>query len=582
MQQEKNKKLKAKKIVFLMIIMAAFLAALISMEYGETVNNGKYGSNIKSIKDFFYDAGNKSDFAVWNSHIYYCTKDGVSYIDSDGEILWSETYNMSLPYMVQNESIIGICEQKGRTLIIYDSKGKMYSVQTDGPIVSFCVNPKGFSNVIISLDNEYAIQVHNSKGDVIFSGHFQMSHGIPISSAISNDGNILAVSFLNINEMTMLSQVSFYDINDNSVAGSETDVSVFASFDESGAACGIINFIDDETAACVSDKALTFVYVNPDASEKYRQKCKIDFKNQIRYVAFDENACVYASFGEKLVNYRSEAFEEGSTVCYDKDGIQKFVIASDKKITGVYPCGESVLIGMDRNFENFSLSGESLWEYNTGADTKKLLIIDDNLVLFVGTNKASIFKLTDEILREQQLYNSKNEEDEEENEENEENEEDEEETIISVDETEEMTVVTTETPAVQNKNTDVGQNKNTVNKKETDNSGNNVSKEEKTEDTKVFESKSEDSPVEIDPSDVAADNNSDKENQISAPESNTVSSSDAAPSADLNTSAPAEIPEISAPDTGGGSNAADNNSDVSGASDASAADAAPAPDTGDS
>ena len=513
MTQEKGKTKTNKKIFFLVLILVSFLAALISMEYGQTVTNGKYASNIKAIKDFSYDAGNKADFTVWKEHIYYCTKDGVQYIDSNGEILWSETYNMTLPYMVQNEGIIGISEQKGRVLIVYDSDGKKYSVQTNSPIISFSLNSSGYSSVITSSDSEYQLEVYNLIGDVIFSGHFQMAHGIPVSSSISNSGNILAIGFLNISEMTVSSRVSFYDIKTENTKGSETNSSVFASFDEADAACGIVHFLDNNSVAIISDKSLTFVYANPDTAEKYSEKNKIEFKNQIKQVAFGQNADVYVSFGEKLINSGEDPLENGTTICYDKAGNQKFSVISEKKVTGIYPAEDSVLIGTDRNFKNYNLSGDFIWEYNTGQDTKKLLLInDDDLVLFVGPNKASIFRLTDEILQNQQMYDP-----------DEENKEEETEIIIpTITQTETETEETTSQPETQS----IKQENTNNQKKNTQNSApevNNTQKPDAPSDTNkkdddVSEASPNDDFVEIDPSELESDNSADNTDNANVPD----------------------------------------------------------------
>ncbi len=510
MTREKNKTKTNKKIFFLVVILVAFLAALISMEYGQTVTNGKYTSNIKTIKDFSYDAGNKADFTVWENHIYYCTKDGVQYIDSKGEVLWSETYNMTLPYMVQNESIIGISEQKGRVMIVYDSDGKKYSVQTNNPIVGFSLNSKGYSSIITSSDSEYQLEVYNSDGNVIFSGHFQIAHGIPVSSSISKNGDILAVGFLNINEISISSRVSFYNINEDSVKGSETSSAVFASFDEAEAVCGVINFLDNNSVAIVSDSSLTFVYVNPDTAEKYKEKNKINFKNQIKQVAFDQNTNVYASFGEKIINSGGEALENGTTICYDKDGNQKFSVLSEKKVTGIYPSENSVLIGMDRGFKNYNLSGKLMWEYNTGQDTKKLMLInDDDLVLFVGTNKASIFRLTDEVLQNQQLYDPNNDAKEEETKEEikpppqTESESKSEETTAKVSPKSEKQT----TPSTKKQDTQSPTNNNSDNNKNKNNSQPVSPPSSNKNNSKPAENNNDERPEEIDPSSLESNNN---------------------------------------------------------------------------
>jgi len=402
MAQGKSKKGINKKIFFLVLILISALAALISMEYGKTVTEGRFSQD-SSVKDFEYDAGSKADFAAFDGFVYYCTKDGMQYINSAGEVLWNDTFNMTTPYMVQNMGTVGVSEQKGRVVIVYGEDGKMYSAQTDNPIVSFSINSQGFASIITSSENEYQLEVYNNKGDKSFYGNFQVLQGIPISSSISPDGNILAVSFMNIGEVDVNSRISFYDINPKTKKTGETNDSVFASFDDKSVVCGVISFIDNDCAAVVSDKALTLINVNPYENEKYSQKAKIEFKNQIKQVAFDIDSNIYLAFGDKLMNSGKDALESGTLQCYDKNGTKRFEIQTKRKITGIYPGSDgNTIVGMDRKFQNYNSSGGLVWEHNMNQDTMKLLIIDEELILFVGSNKASIIKLNDLTTREEQ------------------------------------------------------------------------------------------------------------------------------------------------------------------------------------
>ncbi len=403
MAQGSSSKKTNKKIFFLVLVLIAFLSALIAVEYSKTVIDGKYTASEKPIKEFPFDAGSKADFAVWENKIYYYTKDGIQLLNSEGDTLWSETYNMSLPYMVQKGGIAGVCEQKGRVVIIYDEDGKKYSVQTNNPVIGFSVNSTGYSSIISSSENEYQLEVHNSNGDIIFSGHFQISQGIPVTSAISDDGSILAIGFLNITEISISSRVSFYEINSNAYKSSETENPVFASFTEENAAFGAIRFLDNSSLAAVSDKSITFVELKPNETEKYKEKSKIQFKNQIKQIAFDQNSNIYISFGDKLINSETDALENGTVIGYNKNGGELFRIQTKRKVTGIYPKNRNILIGMDRYFHCYDLSGNFLWEYNTKQDTKKILLIDESsLVLFVGSNQAAIYRLTNEVLNDKQ------------------------------------------------------------------------------------------------------------------------------------------------------------------------------------
>ncbi len=405
MAQNNNKKNNNKKFFFLVVVLISSLAALISMEYGKTVTDGKMSSSQnKSVRDFEYDAGSKADFAVFDENIFYCTKDGMQYVDSGGETIWNDTYNMTIPYMIQNKGVVGVCEHKGRVLLVYNTEGKLYSVQLSEPIVGFSVNGTGFSSVITSLKNEYQLEVYNSKGEKIFLGKFQLIQGIPVSTSISEDGNILAVGFLNITGVNVSSRVSFYDISPKNTQNAETNDAVFASFNEENSVCGVVSFFSGNLAAVVFDKSLVVLSVNPFENEKYTESGRVDFKNQIKQIAFDENSNIYAAFGDKLINSGNDALESGTVVCYNKDCVKKFEINTNRKVTGIYPNGNGVVIGMDRKFQNYTESGGFVWEYNTNQDTKKLLLLDEKeLILFVAANKASIIKLNELSIQTEEI-----------------------------------------------------------------------------------------------------------------------------------------------------------------------------------
>ncbi len=396
---EKKKKNTNKKVFFLVLVLIAALAALIAMEYGRTVTNGKIvPRENKTINSFKYDAGSKADFAVFGENIYYCTKDGMQFLSSSGNTIWNDTYNMTTPYIVQNGGVVGVSEHKGRVLIVYNGSGKLYSVEEQNKIVGFSVNSVGFSSVITSNDSEFQVDVYDSNGEKTFYGSFQPLQGMPISSSVSKDGNILAVSFLSIDDIDVQSKVLFYDISPQTKKTGETSSSVFASFHEENAVCGVVNFFDETSVAVVSDKSLNFISVNPKANEKYLEKWKTEFKNQIKQVAFDSSFNTFVAFGDKLINAGKDALESGTLQCFDKDGTKKFDIFTNRKITGIYPSEENFIVGMDRKFQAYSNSGKFIWEHNAYQDVRKMLFIDEtDLILFVGANEASIIEFNDDF-----------------------------------------------------------------------------------------------------------------------------------------------------------------------------------------
>ncbi len=396
-------KKKNRRVFFMIAVLIGAMAALIAMEYGNTMSDGRVSpSDNQVIKTIEFETAGKADFYTFDSYIYYCTKDGIQLLDSEGETLWNDTYTMTAPYMTYDEDVVGVCEPNGRNVRIYNRKGKLYSIDTEMPVVNFSINSNGYSSIVTSSEREYRLNVYNSNGENMFYGSFQPSDGMPVASDISNDNKILAVSFLSINDIDMQSKILFYYINNLDADNVETSGSMFASFLEEDCIAAVLHFFDDNSIAAVTDKNIICFEVSSDANEKYREKWSFDLKNRLDVVSVADKKYIYAAYGERLINV-DEPYEKGTVHCFDAAGNRKCEIFTERKITGLYPRDDAVIIAMDRKFQAYSSGGSFRWEYNAVQDVNKILFVEEPYtILFVGTNKAEIIKLNERYNNEEE------------------------------------------------------------------------------------------------------------------------------------------------------------------------------------
>jgi len=351
-----------------------------------------------AISTISYEANSQADFYTYNKNIYYCTKDGIQLINSDGNSLWSDTFNMISPYIAYDAGIVAVCEKNGRTLRIYNQTGKLYGIDTENPIITFSVNVNGYSCVIIQQnDSEYTINVYNSSGEIISDGKYIFDNGVPIATDISNDNKVLAVSLLNINDIKMQSNVLFYYLNKDQAKTVESSDGMFSSFIKEDEVVAIIKFMEDNSLITVSDKEIVCLKVNDESAERSTQKWLIKLKNKIKAIDFPENKYVAVAYGDSFIN-AEEPEQENTVKWFNLNGERVNTFISNKNITGLYSGINATIVAMGRTFKAIGNKGGSIWEYNAIQDVKKILFVDStSKILFITPISAEILNINQKV-----------------------------------------------------------------------------------------------------------------------------------------------------------------------------------------
>lgn len=148
--------------------------------------------------------------------------DGVSLSEEDGTILWSASYTMNAPVAVSCGEAVAIYDSQGTNIRIYDTTGEIGNVSTNIPIIKAKIARQGVVAAILESGEETWIQYYDTKGENIASIKTTLdSTGYPLDLALSTDGLLMAVSYLQIADGTPQTEVSFY--NFSSIGQNQTD-----------------------------------------------------------------------------------------------------------------------------------------------------------------------------------------------------------------------------------------------------------------------------------------------------------------------------------------------------------------------
>lgn len=153
--------------------------------------------------------------------------DEVSLLDRQGNALWNE------PQILDNPSV-DICgeycvvyEKSATVMTVFNMEGKAGSIQTGLPVVKARVAGQGIVAAILEDGDTTWINVYDVDGTEIVTAKTRLdSPGYPVDLSISDNGLLMAVSYLKVEDYKPASYVAFYNFGntgqnqmDNMVSG---------------------------------------------------------------------------------------------------------------------------------------------------------------------------------------------------------------------------------------------------------------------------------------------------------------------------------------------------------------------------
>ena len=144
------------------------------------------------------DAGETS-CANLGGYILQYSKDGVSCMQGNGEVIWNQTYEMQAPMLETCGNVAAIADYNGRTVYIMDTTAPIGEVHTNLPIRAFHVASQGVVAVVLDDNDVTWISLYDPQGNELASFRTTMGDsGYPLSISLSPSGKMVCVSFLTV------------------------------------------------------------------------------------------------------------------------------------------------------------------------------------------------------------------------------------------------------------------------------------------------------------------------------------------------------------------------------------------------
>lgn len=341
--------------IALILLVSAAVAALFYVQYSNRVY-----TDYQIVSSVNREEADNAISKNLGGKVLTYSNDGASCVNTGGEQLWNQTFEMQNPMLDINNAVAAIADYNGRDIYIVNSEGVLGKVGADMPIRCISVSQTGMVAAVVDDSEVTAIYLYASTGEEIayFKTTMEKS-GYPIEVSLSPNGEIVAVSYLYVDSGLMMSNVAFY--NFGQVGQNETDNYV-SGYSYSDAVIPQISFMDDENSFAVADNRLVFFKGNqiPTSNQE------VLLSEEIQSVYYNESYVglfflnvdgdtkyrmdIYSNSGKKILSqkfdleYTDIYFNKECVIIYNDSECAIYNMRGVKKFEGTFKQSISTLL----------------------------------------------------------------------------------------------------------------------------------------------------------------------------------------------------------------------------------------------
>ena len=256
-QQKKNNVPPGKKRAFILIGAVLVLAVILI-------------HNLRQYKDYTEKSAiqrgdaTETEYLGFQGNLLKYSRDGAFYTKYSGELIWNYTYEMADPQIDVCDSYILIYDRKGTQIAILTNTGFKQSIKTSMPIVDANIASQGTVAVLMQEEDTGYVQLFNDKGELLASGELHMdNNGYPLSLDISQSGEKMVVSQLDLNGGDVKTTIAFYNFGKE---GKDKIDNIVANYSFSNQIFPQVEFLENGKTVAFGDKEIVIFEDNAKAS----------------------------------------------------------------------------------------------------------------------------------------------------------------------------------------------------------------------------------------------------------------------------------------------------------------------------
>lgn len=293
--------------------------------------------------------GSYVGYEYFGSNLLKYTKDGASYSDHQGKIIWTHSYEMKAPIVSVKGGYAAIADQRGNKICIYDSSGHVGTASTVRPISKVAVAGNGVVAVVLEEATASYINffVRNGNQLDLTIKTVMGRDGYPLDISFSNDGTQLVGSYIYLYGGELKNRVVFYDFSE---VGKNVPNRLVAGFDEDfdGTVASRVRYLAEPYSCAFTGDSLVFFSSKNLASPELIKKVEIEEEIQSIFYS-EEYAGVIVRTGNGEYPSRMDIYSKSGDLVMSREFDYSYVNADID--------GDLILLYNEESCQVYNLSG---------------------------------------------------------------------------------------------------------------------------------------------------------------------------------------------------------------------------------
>ncbi len=279
-----------------------------------------------------------------------CNADGIKYLNTKGDQIWNEAFMMQKPLIDIGNNMVAVADYNGSTIYVMDDKTVRGQIDTGMPIRKFKASGSGYVMAVLDNTSNTPIYVYDTEGrEMLYFNTTMKGYGYPLEIAISDNGILGAVSYLNVDKGSFYTTLAFYNFGE---VGQNYQDSLMSSYTYQSALVPEVRFAGNGHAVAIADNRVMFF----SGDQSPQSAGEILLKSELTSVYEDDEyvALFYASddaehaymaeiydYSAKLkdtiyfdIEYNDIYFNEGRMILYNNSELMIHVIGGADKFVG--------------------------------------------------------------------------------------------------------------------------------------------------------------------------------------------------------------------------------------------------------
>ncbi|MCI6915331.1 MAG: DUF5711 family protein [Lachnospiraceae bacterium] len=343
-------------IVILVLLIGAGVAVSVYMHL-RSFN----GIKVISKTEIKYEAN--AQYLEFGKNLLKYTPDGVSYIDENGNVVWTAGVDFKVPIAETRGNYAVVADKGGNVVAVFNLEGEVSEVKMPYEICDIDVSETGAFTAILESSETNYINMYSSTGEKIYEIQTSINKsGYPLDMSVSDNGEKLFTSYFRLDGVNIKNNLTAYNFGevgqnenaDRMVGGQTFDEEMFPK----------LQFLTNDVVAAFSDSEIILYTMK----EKPVERAKIAFNTEVNSIFYCDS---YVGFIAKAESASAE--NEYVISAYDLSGKKMFDYNFSFDYEKVYTNSQEIIVTGGNQCLMVSASGQKKFSY-AFADMVKSVI----------------------------------------------------------------------------------------------------------------------------------------------------------------------------------------------------------------